>query len=137
MSEIPRNGGVYAVVYTLGGMPAFLDRGPCGDFYGVPYPISKLADWWVPESRILYFGKAGGPGIAGMLYDRVQAYSAFGLGRNVPHGGGRAIWQIQGGDQLLIHSKPTPELIPRRIEQDLIDQFVNTYGRRPFANRRR
>lgn len=114
MSDIPDDEqGVYAVVRPFVGTPGFLARGSCGDFRGSPYPLAKLEEWWVPQSRILYFGKTGGTGISEKLYDRVQKYSSFGLGNNVPHGGGRAIWQIEHSGLLEVCWKTTPGRVPR------------------------
>ena len=128
--------GVYAVVYPFDRAPTFLAKGTCGNFRGAPYPVSELSSWWVQESRIVYFGKAGGPGIHDKLYDRVQKYSSFGVGKNVPHGGGRAIWQIDGSEHLEICWKPTPDRVPRDVEIELIAAFKRRFGIRPFANRR-
>ncbi len=126
--------GVYAVVYPFDGPPTFVPRGTCGDFRGTPYSVADLASWWVPESRILYFGKAGGSGTKEKLLDRIQKYSSFGLGKNVPHGGGRAIWQIKCCEQLEVCWKPTPDRVPRDVEIELITAFKLRYGKLPFAN---
>jgi hypothetical protein len=137
MSAVPTTEqGVYGVVFPFDGPPTFLSKGTCGSFRGAPYPVADLSSWWVPESRILYIGKAGGPDIDEKLYDRVQKYSSFGLGKNVPHGGGRAIWQIEESDRLEVCWKPTPDRVPRDVEIELIAAFKRRCGMRPFANRR-
>lgn len=135
MAAVPADKqGVYAVVYPFDRPLTFLPRGTCGDFRGALYSVADLASRWIPKSRILYFGKAGGPGINEKLYDRVHKYSSFGLGYNVPHGGGRAIWQIMSCEQLEVCWKATPDRVPRDVEIELITAFKRRYGKRPFAN---
>jgi hypothetical protein len=138
MAEIPGDScGVYAVVRQSDEQPEFLERGTCGDHYGAPFPVEDLRARWVTETRILYLGKAGGPGIKEMLRDRIQKYSSFGVGKNVPHGGGRAIWQLLGSESLLVCWKETPGEVPLGVETGLRERFGRHYGKLPFANRQK
>jgi len=133
--DIPRNlYGVYAVVCPSDAPPEFLERGTCGDFRGAPYSVLELRGRWISGTRILYLGKAGGPGIKETLRNRVLKYSSFGLGKNVPHGGGRAIWQIRGSESFQVCWKPTPDATPQDVETALRVRFRTHYGRLPFAN---
>ena len=58
---------------------------------------------------------------------------SFGKGSNVGHWGGRLVWQLADSDQLLVAWKQTEE-DPRQVEKDMIKEFRNQYGARPFAN---
>ena len=145
IGEIPGDKGqfgVYAVVRASEEPPLFLVQGTCGDFRGAPYPVQKLRAKWVPSTRILYFGKAGGPGEGGAgrnetLQSRIQDYSSYGLGRNVGHGGGRAIWQLSDSESLLVCWRRTVEEVPLHAEKALRARFHHDYKRLPFANWKR
>jgi hypothetical protein len=88
----------------------------------------------VPKSRLLYFGKAGAPNENGNLHERICLFSRFGRGSKASHRGGRLIWQIKGSGDLLVRWRPTPDEVPRRAEQRLLQRFVEHYGKLPFAN---
>lgn len=134
--------GVYAVVRVSDAPPEFLERGTCGDFKGGPYPVRELEAKWVPGTRILYIGKAGGPGEGGAgedatLQGRVDRYSRFGLGQAVGHGGGRAIWQLADSASLLVCWKEVTGEVPHGVEKALRARFLDHYGKLPFANWKR
>ena len=92
----PDEMGVYAVLYPFEERPRFLTAGSGGFFKGKDpnVAVTELGSRWVGDSRILYFGKAGGPGVSATLRDRIRAFSRFGEGKVVGHYGGRLIWQI-------------------------------------------
>lgn len=58
----------------------------------------------------------------------------FGSGVACAHWGGRFVWQLADCDELLVAWKPLLTDDPRRVEQQLLRQFVMTYGKLPFAN---
>lgn len=128
--------GVYAVVYPFETEPAFLPVGTGGRFKGKDpnVPTGELSELWVPESRLLYFGKTGAPGESGNLHDRISLFSRFGRGSKASHWGGRFVWQVDGSAELLIRWRPTLDEIPRRVEHRLIQTFVAHYCTLPFAN---
>jgi hypothetical protein len=129
--------GVYAVIYPFDREPVFLPVGSGGRHKGKDpnVGLEELRDRWVPASRLLYFGKAGGPDENEDLHGRIATFSGFGRGARVGHRGGRLIWQIEGSADLLICWRPTGEdEVPRRVEGHLIRQFVARYCKMPFAN---
>jgi hypothetical protein len=132
----PRERGVYAVVWPFESHPDFRTRGSAGvrDGRNPNVPTNELPGRWVRASRILYFGKAGGPGMKTGLRKRISAYSRFGLGRRAGHWGGRLVWQIDRSADLLVRWRPTPGDVPREVEHRLIQKFVAHYCKLPFAN---
>jgi excinuclease UvrABC nuclease subunit len=81
----------------------------------------------VDNTKVVYIGKATS------LRSRLREYFGFGQGKNVGHYGGRLIWQIKYSQDLIVCWKSLT-IDPRQFEADLIKQFVQTYGCRPFAN---
>jgi len=61
----------------------------------------------------------------------------FGAGRPVGHWGGRYIWQLADADSLLVCWKELDCDVPLVVEQQMIDEFVASCGKLPFANCRR
>lgn len=128
-SMLPDNNGVYLVLNVDNKPGEFLTVGSGGHFKGKDPNIS-LADLksnWVDNTKVVYIGKATS------LRARLRQYFSFGQGKNIGHYGGRLIWQIKYSKDLVVCWK---SLItdPREFEADLIQQFVKTFGCRPFAN---
>ena len=44
------------------------------------------------------------------------------------------IWHLPQSEDLIICWKLTPGLVPRDVEKQLISDFVEIFGDRPFAN---
>lgn len=128
-SMLPDNNGVYLVLNIDNKAGEFLTVGSGGHFKGKDPNIS-LADLksnWVNNTKVVYIGKATS------LRSRLRQYFSFGQGKNIGHYGGRLIWQIKYSKDLLVCWKSLTT-DPREFEADLIQQFVKTYGCRPFAN---
>jgi len=89
---------------------------------------------WVEGTPVVYIGKAGDPGSAATLRSRLGQYFKFGAGRNIGHWGGRYIWQLADAQDLIVCWLPLPHGLPSETETQLIQQFRNKYGTRPFAN---
>jgi hypothetical protein len=68
------------------------------------------------------------------LQSRLRQYFSFGQGKNIGHYGGRLIWQLENSKELIVCWKALPAEDPRAIEADYIQQFVNEFSKRPFAN---
>jgi hypothetical protein len=128
-SMLPDNNGVYLVLNIDNKPGEFLTVGSGGHFKGKDPNIS-LADLksnLVDNTKVVYIGKATS------LRSRLRQYFSFGQGKNIGHYGGRLIWQIKYSKDLVVCWKSLTT-DPREFEADLIQQFVKTYGCRPFAN---
>lgn len=130
--------GVYIVLRPEADLPVFLERSTGGRFKdrdpNVPQEI--LTKHRVPGAQIVYIGKAGIPGKSATLRSRIGQYLDFGAGRPIGHWGGRFIWHLPSSEELVVCWKPTPEQIPRDVEQRMIQEFKKAFGVRPFANLR-
>jgi hypothetical protein len=136
-SVIPKERGVYLVVRTTKAPPFFLETGvgcPFHDGKKMNYPIANLKSRWIDGTIILNIGKAGGLTQKTTLKKRLKTYLDFGQGKDVPHRGGRSIWQLSDSKDLIICWKRLPNDEPRLIEEELIASFQQTYKQRPFAN---
>jgi hypothetical protein len=129
--EVPPNSGVYVVVRTEEGTPSFLDRGGGGWFKGKDptVPPERLAREWVEDAQTLYVGKADS------LRSRVGLLATFARGEPVFHWGGRLLWQVERCEELLVAWRVEPYFAA--LESDLIDEFLEAFGRLPFANLKR
>lgn len=129
--EVPIKHGVYAVVRESTREPRFLVPGTGRK--GSHYTLAVLQQAWVPDTAILYFGKAQ---CELGIYERLNKYLRFGNGKNSGHSGGRAIWQLEDAQDLKVCWLVTGDRDPAEVERALIEAFkANHQGRRPFANR--
>ena len=135
-SSIPDKIGIYLVLYIGDNTPNFSVPGSGGFFKRKDpnVPIETLQSNWVNKTLVLYIGKAGTSTGNATLLSRLKQYLKFGQGKNIGHYGGRYIWQVKDHQNLLICWKTTPNEDPRMIEKELIQDFVNQYHKRPFAN---
>lgn len=133
---IPNEKGVYVIINPKKDSRQFLTKG-VGGFFKQKDPnvgIDILSDKWVDDCFIIYIGKAGGNGSAATLRKRLKQYLDFGKGKPVGHYGGRLIWQLQHHTELLIAWKVLPNDDLIAIERELIKDFIDAYGKMPFAN---
>ena len=135
-AEVSDKAGVYLVLRPDTEAPEFLAISTGGHFKGKnpTQEIQHLIDRWVPESRLVYIGKAGDSMGKRTLRKRLREFVRFGAGENVAHWGGRFTWQLKDSENLIICWKPISEGNPRDIEKDLIESFRVQYLKRPFAN---
>lgn len=132
---IPTQKGIYCIVRPVREYE-FLEVG-CGGYFKGKNPnvsVSILALNWVEKSHIIYIGKAGGIDSKSTLRSRLTEYLNFGQGKPVGHRGGRFIWQLKNSKDLIIAWKILDGEEPRNHEIRLIKNFVDKYGKRPFAN---
>ena len=125
---ITRRPGAYAVLREAQDDATFLDSSVGGHFKrrDPSRPPERLADEWVAGAETLYIGRARD------LRRRLDQFARFGRGEPIGHWGGRLIWQLADHRELLIAWLPTDDFEQR--EADLIAEFVDAYGRLPFAN---
>lgn len=135
---VPDVAGVYLVLRDPSAPPVFSEKSAGGHFKGKDpaVTLAVLQSSWVSGAAVLYIGKAGGGTSSSTLRRRLRSYLRFGEGHPVGHWGGRFIWQLQDVDTLLFCWRPARDRDARELEQELIQDFVNDYGVRPFANLR-
>ena len=133
---LPESGGVYLVLRPDPEPPSFVDKGSGGYFKGKDPSVSRevLEEKWIPESVVLYIGKAGGKGARATLRSRIGQYLKFGSGKNAGHWGGRYIWQLRNAADLVLCWKVVASGDPRAEELGLIEQFEQEFRRLPYAN---
>ncbi len=134
--EVPVERGVYIVVRDTDEAPAFMARS-VGGRYRQQDPTEKveaLQARWVPGARLLYVGRAAGPGVRSLLQQRVKRLLRFGQGRAIAHRGGRFVWQLADHASLRIAWRTTPDGEPAAVEAALLADFVRLHGAPPFAN---
>jgi hypothetical protein len=88
--------------------------------------LERLESEWVDGAQVLYFGATG------YLRDRVGLLGRFDDRRTLGRWGGRLLWQLVGWPELLVAWKVESD--HSALERELIDEFVATYGKLPFAN---
>jgi hypothetical protein len=130
-AELPLDRGVYAIVRTASGPPAFLERSGAGRWKRKDpmVPIKRLGREWVEGAQTLYVGKAKS------LRGRVGPLLDFGRGSDAMNYGGRLLWQVERSEDLLVAWRREANFAA--VETALIDEFLAHYGRLPFANLRR
>jgi hypothetical protein len=129
--QVPLESGVYAVVREATSGPVFLETSGASWFKRQDPTVatSKLQEKWVDDAPTLYIGKAVTlQGRVGLLVE----FSRAGRHRSVFHKGGRYLWQIEGNQDLLVAW--TREPLFEGYENKLLEEFIETYGRMPFAN---
>jgi len=135
-SPIPKIKGVYLIIDPNFEKTEFLTTGVGGFFKGKDpnVAVNELSFNLVPNSQVVYIGKAGSPTGKATLNSRLGQYLRFGETKNVGHWGGRYIWQIKNHSDLIFCWKPTPTDDPREIEKQLLSKYIKDFGKRPFAN---
>ncbi|MFO7538979.1 MAG: hypothetical protein R6X32_13120 [Chloroflexota bacterium] len=137
-ADIPDEPGVYFILWPLSETPTFLPENIGGHFKGKnpTVTIRNLEKKWVNGAKIIYIGKAGSVASKATLSQRLYTYMKFGMGNPVAHWGGRYIWQIKQWRSLQVCWKITEGHEAPILESQLIREFAEQYGKRPFANLR-
>lgn len=108
-NSIPKSKGVYMILDPNYHNPQFIAPGVGGFFKGKNpnVPIKVLQSNLVPNSYVIYIGKAGSMSGSATLNSRLGQFLRFGQNKNVGHWGGRYIWQIRKHSELIFCWKPT------------------------------
>ncbi|MEO3403810.1 hypothetical protein AAFN85_07890 [Mucilaginibacter sp. CAU 1740] len=132
---IPQRPGVYLVLNLNQSVPEFLAIGTGGHFKSKNpnKDLNYLKAKWINDTHVVYIGKAGGNNNS-TLRSRLKLYLDFGNGKPVGHYGGRLIWQLAHSPNLIICWKVLNDENPRDVEKQLILDFSNQFGSKPFAN---
>lgn len=141
-ARLPNSKGIYFVIYPYEWpVGLFLTTGTGGHFRGgnPNVPIEDLWMNWVEDADVLYIGRAGGAYINGRvpnatLKSRIKALLRFGNGMNVGHWGGRYLWQHSNSADFRVYWYQCTDENPVSLENELITDFENSYGKKPFAN---
>jgi hypothetical protein len=131
---LPRENGVYILVRDRDGEPRFNLRGTAAFWRGMDpnVKLEVLAEEWVPGAKLMYVGRAAGAGVRGKIQQRVKRLLRFGEGKNVAHWGGRHVWQLADGYELLVAWKECKDAV--RQQTALIRAFEARHDKLPFAN---
>lgn len=128
-AEIPDKTGVYFVLVPQGMdirfRPTAVNRH--APFYGEDVLLEKYRK--CGNKTIPYIGKASGKK---GLHQRLRQYMKYGWNEAVNHKGGRAIWQIEHAENLLLTYEACEEADVR--EHSLLKEFRDKYDTLPLAN---
>ena len=143
IKKIPNKPGVYFVIYLYELHEDLFLKIGTGGFFKEKDPnvaIGILLANWIEDADILYIGKAGGTSIEGKisnatLKNRIKQLLRFGNKETVGHWGGRYLWQHVNSKHFKVYWYETSDNEnPVTLEKDLISEFKDYYGKRPFAN---
>ncbi len=136
IKNVPQKRGVYIIYSDLENVPHFNEKGGYKSRKGKSTTVSieTLNSIWVEKANVIYIGKAGGTGKKATIQSRLKQYMKFGESKTVSHWGGRYIWHIQNYDNLLVAWKTSDKDEPRVVEEKMIKEFEDIYGKIPFAN---
>jgi hypothetical protein len=94
-------------------------------------PLAALREHWVPDSPVVYIGKADATDAGNSLRKRVSRY----LRASTSHTGGKRTWQLADWHDLTIAWLVLPPgRDPRAEEVRLLRHHTERFGREPFAN---
>jgi len=133
-NEIPINKGIYIVRIPCNFTVKFLDKTPAiSDFKSknLLYDIKMLENKYssLQDKNILYIGKAD---CEKGLRQRIGQYIDYGYKKGKIHRGGRAIWQIENYEKLLIDFYCCIEC--EHEEKNLLKNYKFLNGDYPLAN---
>ncbi len=133
---IPKTMGVYLILNPNLNNIKFIKKG-VGGFFKNKNPnvsIDILTKEFVPNSLVIYIGKAGSKNNKSTVHSRLKQYLKFGQGKKTGHWGGRLIWQLENYKDLLVCWKTIENEEPREIEKKLILEYKKEFERLPFSN---
>jgi hypothetical protein len=132
-AEIPAVPGVYAYLRESSDEPVFIERSPAGWFKAKDPTISvdELRRRWIAGCPVLYVGESGN------VRERLRLRARFAAGHAVGARGGRALWQLQDAQDLVVAWRPAKKTEnTKEVERSLLEAFRLCWHRAPFANLR-
>lgn len=121
-------GGVYIAIREVVEPPRFKRANRRAEW---TLPVSMLSKRWVPDSHIIYIGKADATEAGNNLRTRVSRY----VRAASSHTGGKRTWQLAEWNELVIAWRAMPSAEkPRSFETTLLAEHVRSFGHQPFAN---
>ena len=128
-SVIPDKPGIYFVLAPKDMEIRFLPtaKNMHASFYDVNVLQEKYAQ--CTDKQTLYIGKASGQK---GLKQRLRQYMRYGWNEAVNHKGGRAIWQIEGAENLLLSYEICQDADAK--EHALLADYKRNNGCYPLAN---
>ena len=137
--DVPNERGVYVVLARDDASHQLRAKSSAPPWRGKEpaVPVEELAVRWVPKARVLYVGRARGPGVRSRLRQRIKRYLRYGHGKVVAHWGGRLIWQLGEASRLVVAWRVCADAEdPAVLEAGMLEMFEQHYGAPPFANLR-
>lgn len=128
-ADIPDLPGIYVIQVPQGMEIRF--RFTAANHYAPFYDAADLHKKYhdCGNKTVLYIGKASGKK---GLRQRIQQYMKYGWNEAVNHKGGRAIWQVEHAERLLLTFEVCPDADAR--EHHLLKEFRQKYHTLPLAN---
>lgn len=130
--ELPATSGNYIVLRSSRDPPRCSSANEGGRWKrrNPTVPVERLRQEWVDGTTTLYIGRAAS------LRERVGELLRFSDGdASARHWGGRLLWQLAVPRELLLCWREDQDFA--RVETALLDEFVQRFGRLPFANLKR
>ena len=129
--RIPQVSGVYVVDTPRNDfMPEISSETTGPEFFkgrSLLYSAEELQKKFMQSDRKrIYIGKATN------LRQRISHMIRYGMGENIPHRGGRAVWQIMNSRELLFGWCPCEN--PRGVEHEMLVAYRLAYNVYPMAN---
>lgn len=133
LRHIPAAPGIYLVGVPFDGFEPNISDATTGPRFvkgrSMLYPASKLKEKFnLSDKRCLYIGESDN------LQHRITLFLQYGRGEDVPHRGGRAIWQIANSDELILAWCPCPN--HENVKSALLASYRQSFGVLPMANQK-
>lgn len=126
--------GLAQAPLDLAALATWLDRSPGLTVDGRRVCVETLRDhlarWWLPQTSVLYIGKASGQ----PLSDRLGQYYDTPLGARAPHGGGYWLKTLVVLPEMTVHFAETSPNGAGDAEDDLLGEFLTLRGSPPAAH---
>lgn len=128
-AEIPEQRGIYFIHVPQGMEIRF--QSTAINHHAPFYDTTVLREKYhnCGNQTVLYIGKASGKK---GLRQRIRQYMKYGWNEAVNHKGGRAIWQVEHAERLLLTFEVCPNADAR--EHQLLKEFRQKYRTLPLAN---